>query len=301
MHTSAGSPPPAGNNDAPDPTDRADPSHSAEIPDPAATLHRLRTDVPPSGILSTPPPIPERITTHSASGDLLEFLLRPADPEESRPCAHDAVGHDESAPARVTGAARVAGGARSGIPAETDTVPTESAASDPALVAEWMNRPHLLETWEEPWPAEHWRRIWRAQFATTYSVPVVVSYRGAPACYVEIYRPHRDEIAGCYRSHPHDLGFHIAVGDPSLTGHGIFSAFMDRLAEALLDADPCCEAVLIEPDHRNRRMHAAARKLGWCDCGERQQRADRRVRLFVRPRATLPERFVDYLPKVSTR
>lgn len=210
-------------------------------PDPAAVLHRLRTDVPAEEILADPPPIPERIDAADTT-----FILRRADPE-----------------------------------------------ADATLVATWMNRPHLVETWEQPWPEERWKALWRAQLKTTYSVPVIASYQGAEACYLEIYRPHRDEIAGCYSSLPHDLGIHIAVGDPALTGRGIFSALMGRLAEALLDADPHSEAVLIEPDYRNHRIHSAARKLGWHDCGERQQRPNRRVRLFVRPRGALPERFLD--------
>lgn len=38
----------------------------------------------------------------------------------------------------------------------------------------------------------------------------------ADFCYLEIYRPHRDEIGEVYDSQPHDLGIHIAVGDPAL-------------------------------------------------------------------------------------
>lgn len=105
--------------------------------------------------------------------------------------------------------------------------------------------------------------------------------------YVEIYRPHRDEIGSSYLSQPHDLGAHIAIGKPELTGHGIFSSFLSKLAAALLEQDPQCQLVLGEPDYRNTRTHRALAKASFQDFGERQQRADRRVRLFglTRPSA----------------
>lgn len=98
---------------------------------------------------------------------------------------------------------------------------------------------------------------------------------------MEIYRPHRDEIGAVYASEPHDLGLHIAVGDPELVGQGIVGPMLGALPPALLDADPECRVVVGEPDHRNGRVHAVLRREGWIDRGERQQRPDRRVRLFL--------------------
>lgn len=154
-------------------------------------------------------------------------------------------------------------------------------SADAALVAEWMSRPHLVETWEQPWGPERWAEDWRAKLATTYSVPLILSLRGEDIGYMEIYRPHRDEIGAVYASEPHDLGLHIAVGDPELVGQGIVGPMLGALPPALLDADPECRVVVGEPDHRNGRVHAVLRREGWIDRGERQQRPDRRVRLFL--------------------
>lgn len=154
-------------------------------------------------------------------------------------------------------------------------------SADAALVAEWMSRPHLVETWEQPWGPERWVEDWRAKLATTYSVPLILSLRGEDIGYMEIYRPHRDEIGAVYASEPHDLGLHIAVGDPELVGQGIVGPMLGALPPALLDADPECRVVVGEPDHRNGRVHAVLRREGWIDRGERQQRPDRRVRLFL--------------------
>jgi RimJ/RimL family protein N-acetyltransferase len=154
---------------------------------------------------------------------------------------------------------------------------------DAPLVADWMSRPHLAETWEQPWSAGKWADDWRAKLATTYAVPLILSWRGHDVGYMEIYRPHRDEIGRIYRSEPHDLGIHIGIGEPDLTGRGIFGPFLGAVPAALFAADRDCRVVVGEPDHRNAHVHAALGHHGWTDCGEHQQRADRRVRLFLAP------------------
>lgn len=156
-------------------------------------------------------------------------------------------------------------------------------AKDAGMVAEWMQTPQLEAAWEQPWPAERWAADWRAKLSTTYSVPVIVSYQGRDVGYMEIYRPHRDEIGKVYRSQPHDLGWHVAIGDASLTSNGIFGPFLRDLTGALMAADPECTLVIVEPDAGNERVHHGLRAFGAVDAGEWQQRADRRVRLFLWP------------------
>ena len=157
--------------------------------------------------------------------------------------------------------------------------PSEDS-QDPGKVADWMGRPHLVETWEQDWSAQTWAADWRAKLSTTYSLPLILGYGEDEVGYMEIYRPHRDEIGLVYGSEPHDLGFHVAVGEESLTGRGIFSPFLGDMARNLLEADPDCHLVLVEPSSTNHRVHRVLRRGGGVDAGERQQRADRRVRLF---------------------
>lgn len=161
--------------------------------------------------------------------------------------------------------------------------PEANDGADAAAVAEWMSRPHLVETWDQAWPAEQWAADWRAKLSTTYAVPLILSYDGEDVGYMEIYRPRRDEIGGVYRSEPHDLGFHVAVGEPTLTGKGIFGPFVGDFAAALLQSDPECRLVLAEPDVSNERVHRVMHRGGGVDAGQWQQRADRRVRLFFWP------------------
>lgn len=155
-------------------------------------------------------------------------------------------------------------------------------AADADMVAMWMCMPHLVETWGQAWQAERWRSHVRAQLVGTYSVPVIMLCAGTPVGYMEIYRAARDEVGRCYRSEPHDLGFHIAVREPGLTGQGLFSPLLPILADALMLADPLCEVVVVDPDVDNIYMHRALSRHGWLGGGEFQPRPDRRIRLFYR-------------------
>lgn len=154
---------------------------------------------------------------------------------------------------------------------------------DAEAVSVWMNRPHLVQTWDQAWPAERWAADWRAKLSTTYAVPLIMSYEGEDVGYMEVYRPRRDEIGMAYRSEPHDLGFHVAVGEETLTGKGIFGPFVGDFASRLLQADPRCRLVMAEPDVSNDRVHRVMSRGGGVDAGQWQQRADRRVRLFFWP------------------
>src|SRR5947209_1090208 len=51
--------------------------------------------------------------------------------------------------------------------------------ADAEMIAEWMNLPHLAESWEYAWPTERWHRYLRAQLDSTFSRPFVASHEGA--------------------------------------------------------------------------------------------------------------------------
>ncbi len=74
-----------------------------------------------------------------------------------------------------------------------------AAASDDAeMVSEWMNRPHLAETWEYAWPASRWRQHLDAQLEGTYSLPLIGTLRGEECAYLEIYWAAKDMISRHY-------------------------------------------------------------------------------------------------------
>jgi RimJ/RimL family protein N-acetyltransferase len=130
-----------------------------------------------------------------------------------------------------------------------------------ALVAGWMAEPHVAAFWRQDWPEAVWADEVRRQRAGTHSRPWVVSLDGAPVAYVEVYRVACDVIALHHPVAPHDLGVHIAVGDPVRVGRGLGRRLLADVAEALLAADPACGRVLGDPEATHdvaRRAFAAA-------------------------------------------
>ena len=92
--------------------------------------------------------------------------------------------------------------------------------ADAELISEWMNRPHLAESWEYPWPPERWRRYLRAQLDSGFSRPFVASLDGVDRGYLELYRAAKDSIAARYDYDPYDLGLHVAVADLRVSESG---------------------------------------------------------------------------------
>lgn len=179
------------------------------------------------------------------------------------------------------------------LPAPFDIRTADADGADAELLTEWMNRPHLIESWEQPWPVELRRRNLRAQLAGTYSRPCIVGYdfaaSGRPElgrrdiAYLELYRPAKDEIARIYHADPYDVAFHLATADPEAIGRGIMFAFVSGLVAGIF-AESNCRRILIEPDHRNVAVRRMTERFGVPDLGEFDIRPDRRITLYYLPR-----------------
>jgi hypothetical protein len=85
--------------------------------------------------------------------------------------------------------------------------------ADAAMLAEWINRAHLAESWEYDWPAARWRRYLNAQLERGFSRPFIARLEGIDRGYVELYRAAKDSIATRYEYDIYDLGLHVAVAD----------------------------------------------------------------------------------------
>lgn len=157
-------------------------------------------------------------------------------------------------------------------------------ADDAALIADWMSRPHLVQSWEQDWSVDRWSADIAARLAGNYSVPCIVGYDGRPIGYVEIYRVQCDEVGRVYDSQPYDLGFHIAIGEEDLIGKGIFSSFMGDLGRALAEGDQRCDLVVADPDHRNGRSRRAFAKAGFTENFIVEVRPGRTIALVTRGR-----------------
>ncbi|OMC41249.1 siderophore biosynthesis protein [Mycobacterium sp. GA-1841] len=157
------------------------------------------------------------------------------------------------------------------------------AGDDAEMVSEWMNRPHLVEAWEYAWPVDRWRRYLQAQLDGEYSRPLITSFRGKPAGYVELYRAAKDSIAPRYAADPHDIGMHAAIADLRFVNRGMGPILLPRIVASVFDREPECRRIMFDPDHRNS---GARRLCEWAGCeflGEHQM-SNRRMALYALPR-----------------
>ncbi|GGU27478.1 GNAT family N-acetyltransferase [Lentzea flava] len=139
---------------------------------------------------------------------------------------------------------------------------------DADLVAGWMNTPHVAAAWDQAWPRQKWADELARQLAGDHSLPCLASYDGRPVAYLEIYRVVRDRLAAHYPAGSHDLGVHVAIGDPQDVGRGLGSALLRAVADGLLAADPECEQVVAEPNVLNLASQRAFRNAGFRHAGE---------------------------------
>ncbi|MGW3467350.1 GNAT family N-acetyltransferase [Saccharopolyspora sp. NPDC000995] len=134
---------------------------------------------------------------------------------------------------------------------------------DVELVHRWMNNEHVAVNWNQAWPVPRWRDELAGQLAGRHSVPCIVGIDGRDVGYLELYRVQRDKLARCYSHDPHDLGVHIAIGEPDAIGRGVGSSLLRAVAEGLLAVDPACGRVVAEPDVHNGASVCAFGKAGF--------------------------------------
>lgn len=139
--------------------------------------------------------------------------------------------------------------------------------SDVDLVHRWMHAPHVARAWQQAWPRERWRAVLAEQLAGDHTRPLIASLDGRPLAYLEVYRVARDILGPHYPTdlapHPHDLGVHIAIGDPGQTGKGLGRQLLRAVACGLFAADPACIRVVAEPNVGNVASLAAFAAAGF--------------------------------------
>lgn len=157
--------------------------------------------------------------------------------------------------------------------------------SDAPLVAGWMQRPHLAATWEYDWSVPRWEQHLSAQLNGTYSLPLVGSIDGVAHTYFELYRAARDSIAEYYESDPHDVGLHVAIGDPGDVHRGLAAQVFPHLIGGVFEGDVLCQRIVFDPDHRNLAARRACEYFGCRYLGEHDM-PRRRMALYLYDRGT---------------
>lgn len=151
--------------------------------------------------------------------------------------------------------------------------------TDAAMIADWMSRPHLADTWDRDFGAQRWRDHLAAQRDGTYSRPMIVSDNGEPILYAEVYRPAQDVIAHLYDAEPGDIGIHLAMADPGRGHRGTLHALVGPFILGLLAREPDCRRILVDPEASNVAACSAAERFGGVSLGDHDL-LGHRIRLY---------------------
>jgi RimJ/RimL family protein N-acetyltransferase len=85
---------------------------------------------------------------------------------------------------------------------------------------------------------------------------------GVPAFLMERYDPRYVELVGLYEPEPGDIGMHFLVAPTDTPEHGFTRAVITAVMEHLF-ADPAVRRVVVEPDVRNKAVHALNAAVGF--------------------------------------
>jgi lysine N-acyltransferase len=155
--------------------------------------------------------------------------------------------------------------------------------TDAAVISEWMNRPHLVKTWEYDWTPARWRRYLRAQLDGEYSRPFICSFRGGDFAYVELYRAAKDSIATRYDADPYDVGLHGAIAERELINRKLGPTVLAHIVGSVFTLEPRCTRIMFDPDHRNKAARRVCEDAGCVFLGEHDM-SNRRMALYALPR-----------------
>ncbi|MFC5220486.1 GNAT family N-acetyltransferase [Streptomyces coerulescens] len=131
-----------------------------------------------------------------------------------------------------------------------------------ASLSHWMNQPYLRETWDQGWPPERWTAELRRHRAQGHTHPFLIRHERREFAYIEVYRLLDSPIAPFYRWTPDDLGFHIAVLNPGLTGRGLGVTFVKHMREALFRQYPGMRHLAGEPEVTNHPCRKMLERVG---------------------------------------
>ncbi|TDC09876.1 N-acetyltransferase [Streptomyces sp. 8K308] len=106
----------------------------------------------------------------------------------------------------------------------------------------------------------------RKEFETVAAAPSHQAYLGLhdgePAFLVEAYDPAHDAVGTVYPVRRGDIGMHFLVAPTDTPLHGFTLAVITTVME-LLFADPENRRVVVEPDARNKPVHALNAAVGF--------------------------------------
>ncbi|MEU9453690.1 GNAT family N-acetyltransferase [Streptomyces sp. NPDC048277] len=90
---------------------------------------------------------------------------------------------------------------------------------------------------------------------------------GEPAFLMEKYDPAHRELVGLYEPEPGDVGMHFLTPATDTPVHGFTKAVITAVVAHLFE-DPAARRIVVEPDVRNKAVHALNEAVGFVPARE---------------------------------
>ncbi|MFF1449351.1 GNAT family N-acetyltransferase [Streptomyces sp. NPDC058274] len=133
---------------------------------------------------------------------------------------------------------------------------------DAQLLHRWVTHPKSAFWMMQEARLHDVEREYMAIAASEYHDAYLGLHDGEPAFLMERYDPAHVELAGLYDSQPGDVGMHFLVAPTDTPVHGFTRAVLTAVMDELF-ADPRTRRVVVEPDIRNKAVHALNEAVGF--------------------------------------
>jgi RimJ/RimL family protein N-acetyltransferase len=140
--------------------------------------------------------------------------------------------------------------------------------ADLPMLLEWLNRPHVRESWGPERTLEDVREKYLPRIAGEDAAhPYIASLDGEPVGYIQSYRA--GAVPGWYPDEPGPgvWGIDQFVADGDRLGKGLGTAMVSQFVDRLF-RDPAVTEVRLDPHPENHRAIRCYEKAGFVRAGE---------------------------------
>ncbi|ARP70360.1 N-acetyltransferase [Streptomyces pluripotens] len=133
---------------------------------------------------------------------------------------------------------------------------------DAVLLHRWVTHPKAVFWMMQDADPEDVERAYLDIEADAHRHAFLGLHEEAPVFLMETYDPAHRELAGLYEPQPGDVGMHFLVAPTDTPVHGFTKAVITAVL-AHLFADPGTRRIVVEPDVRNKAVHALNAAVGF--------------------------------------
>jgi Acetyltransferase (GNAT) domain len=144
----------------------------------------------------------------------------------------------------------------------TFTFRTVDPLRDGELLHSWVTHPKASFWMMQDARLEDVERAYMEIAADEHHHAYLGLHDGEPVFLMEQYDPAHRELVGLYAPQPGDVGMHFLVAPADTPVHGFTRAVITAVLRHLF-ADPATRRVVVEPDVRNKAVHALNEAVGF--------------------------------------